>query len=958
MSRSQAAFGSFRFDELNGLLRHGEDRVQLGSRARALLGALIEKRGELVTKAQLCQRAWPGVEVDERNLRVQIAGLRKALGHEGVLIRTEASLGYRFTGRLREVSTHAASAKRNSYSAAKLSVAPLGRDAEIDGILRSVASNRLVTILGAGGIGKTTVAAAVAEKASAKFTDGYSFVDLARATTEVQLHAAVIGTLDLPVEMGAAAEQVLLALQSKHVLLVLDNCEHIADLVASLVERIVGELGSVNVLTTSRESLRVAGELVWRLDPLEVPPAGVLMTAESAARFVSVQLFMRIVSYQTPAFQLDDGNAVTVIAICRKLDGIPLAIELAASMVSVLGIDEVFRGLDRRFSLLTVGRRNAVPRQRSMAATIDWSYSLLSRDEQVVLSRLAVFAGPFLLDAAVEIGSRTGVTTDRVHGIIVELVNKSLLNVSRQVAPIEYRLLETTRAYVLLTAEAEQERQSSQERHADYFLRCLETLDWNASDPSSLRARLRSISDDVHAALDWAFAMRPELGVRLTLAAERMWLALGSLVQGEKYRYMAFKRTEIDPGADARVRANVLVAVACSGFEIVTSGRQHDGALYVEAWQAARATEDEFLQVRALFGLIHDLLRKRRPISVHLAELTAVASRSSNPVVRWLPTLLSAYDDFEHSSIAASRRKLDAFITKWPDFPGDFALYFGHGMTTLSDVMLARAKYHMGQFEAAFEHFDRLLVQAEERADTIASFYILTRGLIWCELEAGQIERARIHLRKLAELSALYQPWTGFLTVFRSLLVREEFKVGSATIDDLLAAEHAFSRAIDHDPLIQQRITIIPHILLDLTTIRLMCGDLSGAEAALKRAYGYRMNDEDVRIVGRYEHMMARLATAKGGDGSVEAARQRYETAICLFGSKDFRFWQLQATVELAELELRTGGASQARSLIESCGAWTGEQLTLPGASRARHIAKQASELIMAELLDRQSTAS
>ncbi|WPO42534.1 ATP-binding protein [Tardiphaga sp. 42S5] len=479
MSRAEAAFGPFRFDRSSGILLDGQNLVQLGSRARALLGALIEKPGELIPKAQLYERAWPGLQVDERNLRVQISGLRKALGDHGALIRTEASLGYRFTGRLSSDASTEIVAAGLPHHALSTAVAPLGRDEMVNDLIRMLSEGRLVTVLGPGGVGKTVVALAVARRMEREYRDGVHFVDLGGATDERQVHAAVACSLGRG-ESGCSIEQVVLALRGRQTLLILDSCEHVAEYVAALAERILRETEKAVVLATSRESLRVGGEIVWRLEPLEVPPANFKAVAKTASAYRSVQMFLQVARQHALAFHLDDGNASSVVAICRRLDGIPLAIELAASMVGVLDLDEIQRGLDERFPLLTMERRTAIPRHSSMSAAVEWSYGLLSAEERSTLYCLAKLHGWFSLDAALAIASDGTMRPEKVRNVIVALANKSLLNVSQQVSSIQYRLLETTRAYVLQRHENTRTQDLARTRQTAYSRKCFERVDREA----------------------------------------------------------------------------------------------------------------------------------------------------------------------------------------------------------------------------------------------------------------------------------------------------------------------------------------------------------------------------------------------------------------------------------------------------------------------------------------------
>ena len=340
--------------------------MQVGARALAILSALTEAPGRLVTKRELLERAWPDGRVDEANLKVQISTLRKALrGYEG-LIRAEASLGYRFLGET-VPSDPDRNIPRRRLSMPPLLTEPIGRDDVVADIVRLLKENRLVTVLGPGGIGKTTVALAIAHRLSDTIADETCFVDLNGIARDDQLYGAVARALDFPVGEAPTLEQIQVALQGRNLLLVFDSCEHVTDAVALMVEHVLSFSDQVRILVTSRESLRVGAEFVWHLEPLEVPPPCLIDTAANAARYSAVQLFTRTAAEVSGDFTFDDESAPAIVELCRRLDGIPLVIKTAASMVGTLDIGEICRSLDQRLSLL---RRRSASRQTRTALPV------------------------------------------------------------------------------------------------------------------------------------------------------------------------------------------------------------------------------------------------------------------------------------------------------------------------------------------------------------------------------------------------------------------------------------------------------------------------------------------------------------------------------------------------------------------------------------------------------------
>jgi len=438
--------------------------LPVGARALAILSALTEAPGRLVAKRELLERAWPDGGVGEANLKVQISALRKALrGYEG-LIRAESSLGYRFLGKTAPSDPHL-NPQRRSFLAPPLATEPIGRDDVVASIVRILKDNRLVTVLGPGGIGKTTIALAIAHRLSDTFADETCFVDLNRIARDAELYGAVARALDTSVGEVTSLEEIQAAVQERRLLLVIDSCEHVTDAVALLVEHVLSFSDQIRILVTSRESLNVRAEFVWHLDALEVPPRSVIDTAANAGGYSAVQLFTRTAAAASDDFIFDDETAPVIVELCRRLEGIPLAIEMAASMVGSLDINEIRRSLDQRFSLLDFDRPAANPRQRSLFSTIDWSYHLLPLNERAVLRRLALFTNAFTLDAAVAAVADDTTDASVVREAIVALANKSFLIVNHQVSPPEYRLLETMRAY---TASSGGEKEHTMERSDRY----------------------------------------------------------------------------------------------------------------------------------------------------------------------------------------------------------------------------------------------------------------------------------------------------------------------------------------------------------------------------------------------------------------------------------------------------------------------------------------------------------
>jgi len=446
------------------LLADGQP-VELGGRAFDTLLALTDTCGRVLSKDELMRRVWPDQVVEEHNLHAQVSLLRKALGAERRLIRTVAGRGYLFTGEIRSTATTPAVALAMRATNIPEAVSELiGREAELRDAIDLVTKHRLVTLIGAGGIGKTRLGLEVARRLLPRFPDGVFVAELGLLSRP----DLVPGTVATALSVGAGAvsrEAIAAAVGSKQLLLLVDNCEHLIDAAAGVVEALLRVSPSAVVLATSREPLRVSGEYIHRVPPLAVPPED-NRDLKAVLSYAAVKLFVSRAQAAEPRYGTDVRVAAATAAICRHLDGIPLAIELAAARIPGLGVEGVAAGLDDRFRLLTGGRRTSLPRHQTMHATLDWSHGLLSEPERVVLRRLAVFAGVFTLEAARAVATSADIPAQEVVDCVATLVAKSLLSTDVVGTVVHYRLLETTRAYAREKLGESGELQQVARRHA------------------------------------------------------------------------------------------------------------------------------------------------------------------------------------------------------------------------------------------------------------------------------------------------------------------------------------------------------------------------------------------------------------------------------------------------------------------------------------------------------------
>jgi len=468
MSEQVVDFGRYRLLPDQRLLVEGEIPVPLGGRAFDILMALVDRRSEVVSKDDLMRRVWGGQVVEDNTLAVHLSALRKALGDGKRYIGTVPGRGYQFVAPVEAVreaaapSLEVASPGNLPRSGALL----IGREAALAAVVSAIASAPLVTLAGPGGIGKTRLALAAGEQLAAEYTDGVWWVDL----TAIGDPALVAGTVAqaLGIQLGDAPPlpRLVAGLKGLRRLLILDNCEHVIAGVADLAVAL-REVGGVRLLATSLEPLSVAGELVQRLGPLAVPEASA--TALAAVSVPSVELFVARAQAAVQRFVLDDANVGAVVRMCRRLEGVPLALELAAVRAALLGANAMAQRLDGRLLELSSGRRDALPKHQTLRALLEWSHGLLSAAEQVVLRRLTVFAGGCTLEAAEAVVADAAVPDWQVAEHMASLIGKSLVIAERTAQGARYRLLETTRIFAAEQLEASGESASLAERHARYF---------------------------------------------------------------------------------------------------------------------------------------------------------------------------------------------------------------------------------------------------------------------------------------------------------------------------------------------------------------------------------------------------------------------------------------------------------------------------------------------------------
>ncbi len=460
----------------------------------------------------------------------------------------------------------------------------IGREKETAEVKRLLQKTRLLTLTGTGGCGKTRLSLQVASSLEAEYPDGVWFVDLTTIVDPPLLPQAVATTLDLREEPGRDIFSILLDyLQPLKLLMVLDNCEHMVSACAELAANLLRNCPELRILATSRQALGITGEIAWLVPSLSHPDPRQRHPFEKLVQYEAVQLFLERAIFSRPGLIVPPDNGPAVVRVCSRLDGIPLAIELAAARVKVLTIEQIASRLDNCFRILTGGSRTALPRQQTLRAAIDWSYDLLTEKEQLLLQRLSVFVGAWGLDAAEVICSDQSIDELEVLDLLSQLIDKSLVMTEESDGEVCYRLLETIRQYANEKLQASGGEQTLQLKHLDWYLTLAEQSQKEilSEKQSFWLDRLEAEHDNLRAALDRSTraSQEAETTLRLSAAMWRFWEMRGYLSEGRRW----LKGALAMPSATFTPTAARAAALNAAGMLAVYQGDYADASELLNA---------------------------------------------------------------------------------------------------------------------------------------------------------------------------------------------------------------------------------------------------------------------------------------------------------------------------------------------------------------------------------------
>ena len=605
-------FGDYRFIPAQQRLMLADNPLRVGARALDLLHILVVRAGEVVSKEELIAGAWPDTFVHESNLKVNIAALRRIFARTapGIsFIATVNGRGYRFISPLR---VYGGNGPRLPYLSAEGAFRKLpdlagvvGRDDIIADLAAKFLECRFVTVVGPAGVGKTTVAIALAKELTARYRDGVCFVDLTVIGDPQLTEATIAASLGVGSKWTNILAGIVEALHGRELLLVLDNCEHVLSNTSAIAEHLTMAIPGLRILATSREPLRSRSETIFRLSPLAYPDDQHGKNWTDAMAFPAMDLFARRAS-EVCGYRLDDADAPFVTAICRRVDGIALAIELAASRLQALKPAALLELLEHSFEPLNAGSGRNATRHETLFATLGWSYQLLSIDEARILRILSVFSGRFSVSDAYGVTSHVGGTAEEITEWVTSLASKSLLSVNHEDGAPIYRLLDSTRSFALALLVKNGEHSDAQSCHARYLLHLMEKAEaeWQWRPRSEWTAAYEPRMNDLRKAIDWAFGdgAIAEVGIRLTSAAVPLWDELSTVAESRRRVERALQSVQALSRCDPAVKMKLIASFA-SGLNFSNHFGPDADAAWTDANRLAREIGNVDFQFRTLWGL-------------------------------------------------------------------------------------------------------------------------------------------------------------------------------------------------------------------------------------------------------------------------------------------------------------------------------------------------------------------
>ena len=937
-------FGPFELNVAERSLRKANQVIPLGGRAYDILIALLENAGEVVGKAELIARAWPDVTVEEGSLRVHLSALRKALGDGQFGNKYIASIpgqGYSF---IAPVARLPVDHDRGNASAGTFNLPPaLGRMVgrndvvlEIQGLLKT--GQRLITLLGAGGIGKTTVALSVGYRALADFSGAAFFVDLSTVNDQEHIIGTIASAVGLGTQLVDPKEALLNFLRPRRALIILDSCERLIEKAAEIAGNIFQNAPDVSILATSREALQVPGERVLRLCPLECPPEQPALTASEVIVYPAVQLFAERVSARRGEFSLRDDEAPMVAEICRKLDGIALAIELAAGRAAIFGVRNTVKRLGSRLDLLKFGRRTANPRHQTLIATLDWSHDHLSEIERVLLRRVAIFVGHFTLEAARAVAEEVGLDGSEIAGALGNLVNKSLIEVWPNSRGPRYRLLDTTRAYALEKLATSGELDSIAERHASFSIQMLESNPVDLFDLESAEAAANAVRDylgNIRTALEWSFGPNGDdlKAIGLAAAASQLFLALSLLLECRTWMEKAIDR--MTPDCHPRHQMKIQAALALSLMYTEGNSERVREAFHT-ALNFSQRHEDTRLHLSLLSGMsmyLHGIVDAAGAYELALRS-EAVARKTGSPDDAAIADSMLGAAYCLRSDQLRAQEHLKRSLHGLPHLRRFHASQYLFDFRSSSLSVLTHSLFFSGNLDQAVHYAKMNIEEAARSGHPIGLFRALTHPMrlyFWVD-DLEQIERSISKLEHTAEMHSLAPARAVALGLRGRYLIR----VGR------------MADGIQHLQESLEKLAIHRHEVLTSDFVSELAVGLAKQNARSEALALIDRSIADVVKANKPLHLpacfLAKGSTLASGDVPESLLAEEFFTKAMMQARQESALpFELRAGLEVARIWIGRGEVQRAQDLIRPVYNQFSEGLTTPDLISAARILEQTS---------------
>jgi predicted ATPase/DNA-binding winged helix-turn-helix (wHTH) protein len=917
MDRSAVIFERFAFGRCEVSVAQREVRycgevIAVGDRSFEILLTLAKARGRTVSKNELMASVWPQRVIEPNTLESHMSALRRALGAERRAIRTIAGRGYQFVA---DIVSEAENRYAGGETGLPASLSPLvGREAAISTLTGMVELHRLVTLVGTGGIGKTRLAIETARCLASSFPDRVCIAELANLSSGDHVAMSVATALGFPPADSQILEDLVASvLIDKKILLVIDNCEHLIEAVAQTVETILRAAPSIHVIATTREVLRVEGEQIYHVPSLEVPflESG---TVQDVVRHSAVQLFNRRLHAAGFVDNDDIETAIYKARICRHLDGLPLAIELAAAHALVLGIKGVAERLDDRFELLNRGSRVVSPRHQTLRGALDWSYDLLPESEQRIFARLSVFAGAFSIETVQAVVSDEAVRPKAVLEGVVNLVSKSLVTAQPSGAVMSYRMLETTRSYAAERLVNSGGLSSTARRHAEHYLAEFERVesDWDRSDSEHLLSRFREYLDDLRFALRWSFSDQGDasLGIALSAAAVPYWMKIGHVAECQFNVENAIAQMSAHGISD--LRRAMKLHLALGGVFVYACAAENARAHFESARELAALVGDKAFTLKVLSGLwACTYLRGPFGLSLKYArqfEEMCGTCDVRDDVITSHRMLGSAY--FCVGDMSRARGHVDSYLANASSISYASTLGFLLDGQVGAECVLAHTLWMQGFPNAANEAMHRALERSDKVGDALSCWF--ARLMCSCPLTLlmggpSDLRRQVDDLSNIARVHGMAS-WNAHVNVWEGVVLSAEGDVGA--FERLIAP--AFAKFSEW-----QFNASLTGLFTELCRQLVLNGRVTVAEDFVARAIERAERIEDGCSLPELHRIRGELALHAGRVGSDLVAEEAFLRSLNLAKDGGLLAWGLRAALSLGQLRRKQQRCQEAHVVVE-----------------------------------------